>query len=128
MIFDTDILIWCFCGNRRALEMIGSEQERALSIVSFMELVQGARSLVEFGEIRRFLRDNAFRVLPLDEAISHLAASLMEAHALRSGLQVADALIAATARETGEILATGNVRHFRPIAGLRLKTFRPGSA
>jgi len=128
VIFDTDILIWCFRGNRRALEMIGSEQERAVSIVSFMELVQGARSLVELREMRRFLRDNAFRILPLDEAMSHLAASLMEAHALRGGLQVADAFIAATARETGEILATGNLRHFRAIAGLRLKTFRPGSA
>ena len=50
---------------------------------------------------------------------------MMETHALRSGLQVADALIAATAREAGEILATGNIRHFRPIAGLRLKAFRP---
>ena len=128
MIFDTDILIWCFRGNRKALEMIGSEPERAVSIVSFMELVQGARSLVEVREIRRFLRDNTFRILPLDEAMSHLAASLMEAHALRSGLQVADALIAATARETGEILATGNIRHFRPIAGIRLKTFRPNAA
>jgi predicted nucleic acid-binding protein len=125
MIFDTDILIWCFRGSRRALETIGSEQERALSIVSLMELVQGARSLVEIGQIRRFLRDNAFRILPLDESMSHLAASLMEAHALKSGLQVADALIAATARETGEILATGNIRHFRTIAGLRLKAFRP---
>ncbi len=127
MIFDTDILIWYFRGNRSALETIGAERERALSIVSFMELVQGARSLGEVREIRRFLRDNTFRILPLDEAMSHLAASLMEAHALRSGLQVADALIAATARETGEILATGNIRHFRPIAGLRLKTFRPSA-
>lgn len=57
--------------------------------------------------------------------MSHLAASLMEAHAVRSGLQLADALIAATARETGETLATGNVRHFRPIPGLLLKAFRP---
>jgi predicted nucleic acid-binding protein len=92
-----------------------------------MELVQGARSLVEVREIRRFLRDNTFRILPLDEAMSHLAASLMEAHALRSGLRVADALIAATARETGEVLVTGNIRHFRRIAGLRLKTFRPNA-
>jgi predicted nucleic acid-binding protein len=128
MIFDTDILIWCFRGNRKALEVIGSEQERAVSIVTFMELVQGARSLIEVREIRRFLRDNLFRILALDESMSHLAASLMEAHALRSGLQVADALIAATARETGEVLATANIRHFRPIAGLRLKTFRPSAA
>jgi predicted nucleic acid-binding protein len=108
--------------------MLGSEEERALSIVSFMELVQRARSLGEVTEIRRFLRDNTFRIFPLDEAMSHLAASMMEAHALRSGLQVADALIAATARETGEILATGNIRHFRPIPGLRLKAFRPKEA
>jgi len=52
----------------------------------------------------------------------------MEAHALKGGLQVADAIIGATARETGEILATGNIRHFRPIAGLRLKIFRPNPA
>ena len=107
--------------------MIGSDLERALSIVSFMELVQGARSLGEVREIRRFLRDNMFRILPLDEARSHLAASLMEAYALTCGLQVADALIAATARDTGEILATGNMRHFRPIAGLVLKAFRPNA-
>ena len=125
MIFDTDVLIWCFRGDSRALKMIGAEPERALSIVSFMELVQGARSLGEVREIRRFLSDNTFRILPLDEARSHLAASLMETCALRGGLQVADALIAATARESGEVLSTGNMRHFRPIAGLRLKTFRP---
>jgi len=107
--------------------MIGAEQERALSIVSFMELVQGARSLVEVREIRRLLRDNAFRI-STSKAMSHLAASLMEAHALRSGLQVADAQIAAGVRETGEMLATGNIRHLRPIAGLRLKTFRPNGA
>jgi predicted nucleic acid-binding protein len=86
MIFDTDVLIWCFRGNRRALGMIGSDRERFLSIVSFMELVQGARSLTEVKEIRRFFRDNTFRILPLDEAKSHLAASLMQAHAVRSGL------------------------------------------
>jgi len=74
MIFDTDILIWCFRGNQRALETIGSAQERALSIVSFMELMQDARSLVELREICYFLRDNAFRILPIDEAMSHLAA------------------------------------------------------
>ena len=40
-----------------------------------MELVQGARSLAEVREIRRFLRDNTFRILVLDESSSHLGAS-----------------------------------------------------
>jgi len=57
--------------------------------------------------------------------MSHLPASLMEAHAFSCGLQVADALIAATAREAGEILATGNIRHFRPIAGCACGPFVP---
>jgi len=48
----------------------------------------------------------------------------VEEHALKDGLQVADALIAATAREHGLILATGNVRHFRSIPTLSLKAFR----
>ncbi len=65
MIFDTDILIWCFRGDRRALDFIGSEQERALSIVSFMELIQGARFALEVREIRRFVRENALRIVPL---------------------------------------------------------------
>ena len=90
-----------------------------------MELFQGARSRSEIKIIRRFLQENAFRVIPLNEPISHLAATLMEEHALSGGLQIPDALIAATARETGSALATANVRHFRVIPGLEVKPFRP---
>jgi predicted nucleic acid-binding protein len=64
-------------------------------------------------------------VLPLSESISHLAIALIEQHALRDGLQVADSLIAATARESGETLGTGNMKHFRRISNLDLKAFRP---
>jgi predicted nucleic acid-binding protein len=56
--------------------------------------------------------------------MSHLALTLVEDHALKDGLQMADALIAATARETATILATGNIRHFRSVPTLRLKAFR----
>jgi len=123
VIFDTDVLIWFFRGNRRAADLITSQNIREMSIVSLMELFQGARDRAELRIIRRFVQENAFRVIPLNEPISHLAATLMEEHALSGGLQVADALIAATARETGSPLATANVRHFRSIAGLELKAF-----
>ena len=125
MIFDTDVLIWFLRGNGAAAALIGREADRALSIVSVMELYQGARSNEEIIEIRRFLVDNGFRVIPLNEAMSHLAATLVEEHALKDGLKVADALIAATARQTAAVLATGNIRHFRSIAALRLKAFQP---
>ena len=125
MIFDTDVLIWFLRGDRRAADLIESQPSREMSIVSLMELFQGARSRSELKVIRRFLQESGFRVIPLNEPVSHLAATLIEEHAQSSGLQVADALIAATAREAGSALATANVRHFRAIPGLELKAFHP---
>jgi predicted nucleic acid-binding protein len=92
-----------------------------------MEMLQGAKSKSEVKLIRIFLRDLGFQVIPVSEAISHLAATLIEEHTLSYGLQLADALIAATARETGSDLVTGNVRHFRAIPQLELKPFRPAA-
>ena len=127
MIFDTDVLIWFFRGDRRAAELIEAEPDREASIISLMELIQCVRSRGEIRVIRHFFRENGVRLIPLNESVSHLAASLMEEHALSAGLQVADALIAATAREAGSALATGNVRHFRVIPGLDVRTFRPAA-
>jgi predicted nucleic acid-binding protein len=66
-----------------------------------------------------------FEVVPLDEGIGYRAAALIEEHALASRLQIPDALIAATALERGEVLATANARHFRAVRKLELKVLRP---
>ena len=124
MIFDTDVLIWFFRGDHSAGRAVDSERSRRISIVSLMELLQGAKSKKEAAELRRFFRDNAIEVVPINEAIAYGALALMEEHAQADGLQVADALIAATALQLGETLATANVRHFRPLRGIRLKEFR----
>ena len=49
----------------------------------------------------------------------------MEEFVLAYRLGVEDALIAATALERQDALATGNDKHFRMIPGLELKVFRP---
>lgn len=125
MIFDTDVLIWASRGNLRAARTIDASTDRALSIISLMELLQGARSKAEAHQIRQSLRQLQFRILPLSEAIGAAAAALIEQHALAHGIQLADALIAATAIEWGQPLCTGNVRHFRPIRALARVAFRP---
>lgn len=127
MIFDTDVLIWFFRGDLSAARLIDSQMNRQLSTVTLMELIQGAKSRREAAMIRRFLRERDFNVIPIDQAISYLAVALIEEYAQSHGLQVADALIAATSRESGDVLATGNVRHFRGIRGLTLKPFRPNA-
>ncbi len=125
MIFDTDVLIWASRGNEKAARAIDAEPDRALAIVSFMELLQGARSKLEARQIQQSLRQLQFRILPLSEAIGTTAAALIEQHALAHGIQLADALIAATALESGHSLCTGNAKHFRPIRGLSRMAFRP---
>lgn len=125
MIFDTDVLVWASLGSLRAARTIDAVTDRALSIVSFMELLQGARSKLEARQIRQSLRQLRFSILPLSEPIGATAAAIVEQHSLAHGIQLADALIAATAIETGHPLCTANVKHFRPIGSLSRVAFRP---
>jgi len=40
-------------------------------------------------------------------------------------MRAGDAIVAATAIENGMVLATGNLKLFRPVKDLDLKIFRP---
>ena len=125
MIIDTDVLVWYLRGHLGAAEFLEAIpfQERCTSVVVWMELVQGARHRDEVRTIRRFLSENFARSHPLSERISTRALALMEEYAPSHGLRLADALVAATAIEESESLATANVRHFKPLPGLRLAPF-----
>lgn len=125
MMFDTDVLIWASRGSSSAAHVINSTPERELSIVSLMELLQGARSKLEVRQIQKSLRQLRFRILPLSETIGATAVALIEQHALSHGLQLSDALIAATALESAVPLCTSNIKHFRPILALSKVAFRP---
>jgi predicted nucleic acid-binding protein len=125
MMFDTDVMIWFLRRRPAAVLLIDREPLRRISIVCLMELLRGARSKREAAEIRRFLRENGFDLVPVDDSISYSALAYIEEHAQSDGLQIADALIAATAMQAGDVLATANVRHFRRLRGLELKHFRP---
>lgn len=125
MLFDTDVLIWFLRGNAKAARVIDNSPERRLSIVTLMELLQGARDKRESRLIRRFIADQAFQVRPLTESIGNRAAVYMEEYGLASGLRVADALIAATAVENGLTLCSGDRSHYRAVSELDLHLFRP---
>ena len=125
MIFDSDVMIWAFRGNRRALKAIDDADTRSISSVTYMELLQGVRNKVEMREMKRFLSKLSFSTLPITANISSRAVAIMEETALKSDLGVCDALIFATACETGETLISGNKKHFKEVALLNAVEFKP---
>ena len=125
MLFDTDILIWIQRGNHRAAVLVEKEEERCISVLTYMELLQGAREKRQHKHILDFLREFSFRILPLSENIGNRAAIYVEEYSLSHGLRAGDANIAATATERGLTLCTSNARHYRPIKELKLRTFKP---
>jgi len=125
MLFDTDVIIWALRGNAKAGRRIDEASSLHLSAVSYMELLKGARDKREQKAIQEFLRDLGFEQLPVTSAICHRAVIYVEEFALSSGLELADALIAATACEHGIELCTANDKHYRIIADLNLQIFRP---
>lgn len=125
MIFDTDVMIWYYRGHAKASRAIESAESRAISVVTYMELLQGARDKREHKLIRETLSAFDFKTLPLTENISHRASIYMEEFALSTALCPMDALIAATSLEHNHTLTTGNRKHFSIIKELNAKWFKP---
>jgi len=125
MLFDTDVLIWALRGNRRAAAAIDKADRLDFSVVSYMELVQGAQDKKDLRMTRSYLADLGFHILPLSENIGHRASVYLEEYALKSELRIPDVLIAATAAEGRIQLCSGNAKHYRIIAELELRVFRP---
>ena len=125
VLFDTDILIWIQRGNLRAAALVEKEEERCISVLTYMELLQGAKEKQQHKHIQSFLREFGFRILPLTENIGHRASIYIEEYSLSHGLRAGDALIGATATENGLTLYTSNGKHYRPIKELKLRLFKP---
>lgn len=125
MLVDTDVLIWHLRGYAQATRRLDELGALTLSAVSYLELLQGLRSKAELAAVKKMLERRAATLLPVSEAITLRAVDLMESLTLSHGLQLGDALIAATAIDHGLTVLTGNVKHFAPVQGLKLEPFSP---
>lgn len=125
MLVDTDVLIWNLRGNEAAAKRLDAMPGFAISAVTYMELLQGLRDKAELRTLRAALVYWQAGIVDINPRISSRACFLLEEHALGDGLQMADALIAATALEAAEPLLTANVRHYKAIASLELEGFVP---
>ncbi len=125
MLVDTDVLIWYMRGNEKALRAIEGLDGFSMSVVTYIEIVQGLRSKAELNTLRNFLQNRSVALLPITESISSHAMFLVEQHHFRHYLGLSDALIAATAVNHGLPLMTANTKHYRIIKNLILKKFSP---
>ena len=128
MLVDTDILIWYLRGHIPAATFLRTHQPVTISVVTYMELIQGVRNKEELQALRKTIQRWKWQVLPLHEAISNRAALYVEEYCLSHGMRLADALTAATAIEHGLPLASGNVKHYRMLNDLTLVEFDPRSS
>jgi len=125
VIFDTDIFIWIQRGNGKAASLVEREEDRFISVQTYLELLQGAENKQQHEYTKQFLKDFGFRTIPLSGNIGHRAAVYIEEYSLSHGLRAGDALIAATAAESNIVLCSSNAKHFKPIKDLKLKAFHP---
>ena len=125
MLYDTDVLVWAMRGSKKAADVINRDEERIISAISYMELMQGSRNNRELLMNKSLLKKSGFTILPVNEAISHRAMVFIEEYALKSGLHLTNALIFATACEHSLTLCSGNEKHFRDIPLLDTMIFKP---
>ena len=124
ILVDTDVLIWYLRGNEKAYKTIEHLESLTISVVTYMELVQGMRNKKELNSLRQALHAWNCEILYITEEISAKAMFAVEQHFLSHSMQLADALIGSTAIVHGLPLLTGNDKHYKIMKGLLIKRFR----
>lgn len=125
MIIDTDVLIWYMKGNEKAYKAIEKANNFFISVVTYMELVQGMRNKKELNSLRKSIHSWNAKVLYISEEISSKAMFYVEQHFLSHSLQLADALIGATAVTYSLPIITGNDKYYKIVKDIQITKFRP---
>ncbi len=125
MLVDTDVLIWYMRGNKNAFKTIEKTNNFHISVITYIELVQGMRNKMELNALRKSLRDWNVSIIYITEEISAKAMFYVEQHYLSQSVELADAFIGATAVAYGLPLLTGNEKHYKPLKDVRVKRFHP---
>ncbi|MFZ1983704.1 MAG: PIN domain-containing protein, partial [Desulfatitalea sp.] len=82
LLVDTDVLIWYMKGNEKAYNVVENLDSFSISVVAYIELVQGMRNKSELSNLRRALNDWNAKVLYISEEISLKAMFFVEQHYL----------------------------------------------
>ncbi len=123
MIIDTDVLIWYSRGNQKAINLIHSLDFFSISVITYMEIVQGVRNKGELNSFKKALGILNVRVIQIDELISTKAMFFVEQYTLSHSMELADALIGATSIIKNMQLFTGNDKHYKYLPEINIQKF-----
>jgi hypothetical protein len=104
-LFDTNILVDYLNGAPKARAELSKFDGKAISIVTWMEVMVGAVGDLE-EPTRAFL--SSFQVIALDEVVAERAVALRRAHRMK----LPDAIVWASAEANAMLLVTRNTRDF----------------
>lgn len=124
MLIDSDVLIFSFRGNANAIDILDNTSNKCISIVNYMEIVQGVRNKNELNKFVKYLEKYQFQILDLNQEVGIFALNLVKDYALSHHMQMADALIASTAIYYNKPLLSANYKHYAFIPNLDLIKFK----
>ena len=123
MIVDTDVLIWYSKGCQSAIDLLHGFDRFSLSVVTYMEIVQDVRNKQELNAFQKALGTLNVQVVQIDELISTKAMFYVEQYALSHSMELADALIGASAVIKQVPLVTGNEKHYNHLPEIKIQEF-----
>jgi predicted nucleic acid-binding protein len=124
MIIDTDVLIWYLRGNKNAQNIVHSNIPFKISVINYLELIQGMKNKQELKILQKYLKEWSIEIIQINDTISTRAMFFVEDYCLSHSLEFSDAIIAATVLENQEILLTANDKHYAFIPNIQIKKFR----
>jgi predicted nucleic acid-binding protein len=120
VICDTDVIIEAFRNNKQVIDELAKIEYNniAISIITFAELLAGARNKIEFNRI--YKQVSTINILEINSHISNIFNKLITDYSLSHSIGIPDSLIAATAIYYSTELFTFNRKHFHFIPELKL--------
>jgi hypothetical protein len=125
LIIDTDVLIWELKGNINAKNIVHSNIPFCISVVTYIEIVQGMRNKKELNTFIKQLSKWNIRIIQINQDISTRAMIYVEEYFLSHSMELADALIAATSMNNSDVILTANDKHYKHIPNIQIHKFVP---
>jgi len=125
VLIDSDVLIWYMRGNENARMVVAKAIPFKVSVISYMELVQGMRNKKELALLKKYLKLWGVEIIQVASEISAMAMGFVEEYFLSNSMELQDALIASTSLIHNEIILTGNEKHYQFLPNIQISKFVP---